>query len=325
METRRKPFKMAQDINKTARRTVFFVDDDELFLQGLKRSLHHMRQEWEMVFISDPHQALKLQKDRSETLIVSDWMMPTMDGLTLCRKVKEQISQNSLASAYLIVLTGKQNTRDAVEALESGIDDYIHKPFDMDVLVARIGVGFRTLEGERKLRLANEQLEILATTDPLTSLYNRRHGLEILEAEMSRVTRGKQQLSLIMVDLDHFKNINDTYGHKAGDIVLVNIAKRMKSTLRRYDVAIRWGGEEFVVVCPHTDSTEVISAAERLRKDFTSHPIQVDTLQEITVTVSIGTSSTDTSPGSDAGTLLSLADNALYQAKSEGRNCVRSG
>ncbi|MCP4599391.1 MAG: diguanylate cyclase [Proteobacteria bacterium] len=177
---------------------------------------------------------------------------------------------------------------------------------------------------KEELHLANKQLKIMATTDLLTGLVNRRRGLEVLASEMSRVNRGKQSLSLVMLDLDHFKQINDTYGHGVGDVVLIEVAKRLKAACRPHDVVVRWGGEELMVICPHTDSEQVEAVAERLCRVISEQPIDIQSSQAISVTASLGTVSTDSFPGLGSDKLLDRVDDALYEAKHSGRNCVRT-
>ncbi len=179
-------------------------------------------------------------------------------------------------------------------------------------------------EHEKALIEANEKLEIQATTDPLTQLFNRRQGEKILKEEMARVQRGKQVMGVIMVDLDHFKSVNDTYGHDGGDAVLVDIAARLKRSCREYDSVVRWGGEELLIICPHTNSSQVVMAAERLRKLIADRPVEKEGLPAIPVTASMGTAGSDAFKECDLENLLTLADTALYRAKAEGRNCVRS-
>jgi len=307
-----------------AKDRIIFIDDQEAFLDGLRRSLRHMRKKWQTSFFTNPDDALAVLKQGKDVVVVSDWMMPGTDGMALCKEARRIVSENEQSNMYFIFLTGKQGAKDVVEALDGGSDDYICKPFDTRELIARIRVGLRLLEGDRKLRIANERLALLATTDTLTGLHNRRFGLTKLDEEMARVRRGKQEISLMMVDVDHFKEINDNHGHDAGDAVLVELAVRMRETLRRYDVPIRWGGEEFLVICPHTDSKEIVPAANRLLENISKTPFEISEAEAVMVTVSIGATSTDTHRESTNQELITLADQALYQAKKGGRNCLRS-
>jgi diguanylate cyclase (GGDEF)-like protein len=179
-------------------------------------------------------------------------------------------------------------------------------------------------QSKEELRLANKRLKVLATTDPLTGLYNRRRCLEILDGEISRVARKKQTLSLIMVDLDHFKYVNDTYGHGIGDAVLIEVSKRLKLSCRPHDAVGRWGGEEILIICPHTNSNQAVAVAERLCRTVSEYPFDVPCLPPISITASMGTASTDMFPDLKSEELIDCADDALYQAKNSGRNCVRA-
>ena len=273
--------------------TLFFVDDDELILSGIKRSLRNLTDSWAIEYFTEPAKALEKLKEKPAAIVVSDWQMPVIDGLKLCSLAKQELGYEG-RFLYFILLTVTSYQDDVVRALESGIDDYLIKPVDMRELAARIRIGARLMEAERKLYDANRQLQLLATTDPLTGLLNRRAGLEQLEKEFARFRRGKQELSLLMLDIDHFKQINDNYGHNVGDAVLVELAVRLKSSLRNYDSIIRWGGEEFLIVCPHTSSNEVLPAAERVHRNISDPVFELESGLSLKITVSIGAGSTDT-------------------------------
>lgn len=233
--------------------TVIFVDDDINFVSSLKRSFQKMKNEWNLEFCVGGVEAMECLEGIKDACIVTDWMMPDVSGLDICRNVKKEKED---ACRYTIVLTGKVETNHAVTALAEGADDFLRKPFDVLELGARITAGLRTIILQRRLIKQNAELAYFATTDELTGFCNRRKALHILNKELSRVKRGKQDLSLIMFDIDHFKKVNDSFGHKAGDDVLREIANRCNSVIRRYDSAIRWGGEEFLIICPHARQRE---------------------------------------------------------------------
>ncbi len=178
-------------------------------------------------------------------------------------------------------------------------------------------------DGERKLLEANKKLEIQATTDPLTGLFNRRRGREIMDKEIARVDRDLQHLALTILDIDHFKKVNDKHGHDGGDAVLVEVANRLKTSSREYDSIVRWGGEEILIICPDTSTETIVSVAERLRETIAAQPVKTDEA-EISISASFGTISSESFPGANINELISRCDEALYKAKSEGRNCVRS-
>ncbi len=301
-------------------RRILFLDDDARFLESLQDSLRPMHGEWQMEFHTNAIEVLeRLEKDTG-TVVVTDWMMPEMDGITFCRKARELVSRGE-GSCYLILATGKDDTDSTVQGLEAGADDFISKPFDTRVLTARIRVGLRQIRMEQTLLLANRKLHEAATTDPLTHLINRREGHMVLAAELDRVLRGKQQLSLCMVDLDYFKRVNDTYGHEAGDRVLIEVAFRMVETTRAYDSVIRWGGEEFLIVFPHTDAREAAAVAERLRVAMADEPVELDT-GPLQISASLGTVTIMAGSSVGAEKLVAAADAAVYRAKELGRDRV---
>jgi diguanylate cyclase (GGDEF)-like protein len=304
---------------------VVFVDDEDRVLAALERSLRPERGSWEMVFTTDPQVAIEKLGETDYGILVTDWVMPFMDGLALCARVREHSSDAARGHIYTILLTGKSSPEDTVVALESGVDDFVRKPVDARELAARIKVGLRFLESERALRVANDRLTVLATTDPLTGVWNRRYGQQVLGAEMARVNRDKQSLSLLMMDLDHFKQVNDRSGHSAGDATLVEVAARVRRMIRQYDSLVRWGGEEFLVICPHTSHSDAMVVGERLRSCIAEIPVEIDASGgSISITVSMGVACTDHAAVASSEELVSRADQALYEAKRAGRNRVQA-
>ncbi|MCP4604846.1 MAG: diguanylate cyclase [Proteobacteria bacterium] len=313
---------------------ILVVDDHPENLMAMKRLLEQDTN-LNTIRANSGHEALGLLMNDSFDLILLDIQMPGMDGFETAKQIRKRKKSKDIP---IIFVTGFGEDPDYVrKGYELGAVDYIEKPIDPVVLKHKIKV-FAEVQKDKKvlsetiselekskeeLRMANKRLAALATSDPLTGLYNRRGGLEILKSEMSRVIRGKQSVSLIMMDLDHFKQVNDTYGHSVGDLVLVEIANRLKKTCRQYDRVVRWGGEELLIICPFTDSTQIGTAAERFHKVISEQPIEIPESSAISVTVSLGVASTDTLPDCSIENLISNADNALYQAKDSGRNCMR--
>ena len=247
-------------------------------------------------------------------------MMPEMDGVEVCRAVRSSAREPYL---YIILLTAKGHQSEIIEGLEAGADDYITKPFDLQELKARLRSGKRILELQEQLVTAREQLRIQATHDSLTGLFNRMAILEALDREVTRSNREQKPVAVIMADLDHFKNINDTHGHQAGDAVLRETARRMLASLRAYDSVGRYGGEEFFVVVPGSDLDAAVELAERLRQDVSAEPVCVAGAM-ISTTLSLGLA-VSTAGLDRADPLLHQADEALYAAKSAGRNRVETG
>lgn len=251
-------------------------------------------------------------------LAVLDWVMPGVDGVELCRKVRREMLGRD-RYFYLILLTAKTSREEIVAGLEAGADDYMVKPFDPSELHVRVGIGKRILTLHEELVAAREALRIQATRDALTGVYNRGAALRRLEEELDRAIRECKPLSVLMMDIDHFKNVNDTYGHLVGDAVLKETVRRIQAVIRSYDVVGRFGGEEFVVILPHADGDVAVRVAERIRAAVSSRPV-IHEAVSVSVTLSAGVAAAGTAGAVDA--LIQAADQALYQAKRTGRNRV---
>ncbi len=246
-----------------------------------------------------------------------DLVMPGLDGFEVCRKIRQRADEDYI---YVILLTVHGGTENTVDGLAAGADDYIVKPFEPAELRLRIKAGVRIVELERALLQANQVLEIQARTDGLTRLLNHAAVLQRLEEETSRASREGKPSTVLMVDIDHFKQVNDTYGHAAGDDVLAELARRTERACRNYDIIGRYGGEEFIIILPDTDEPEAAHIAERLRLAVCSNTFSV-TGAEIPVTISVGVASArPTREPISPELLLKAADDALYLAKRQGRN-----
>jgi diguanylate cyclase (GGDEF)-like protein len=257
-----------------------------------------------------------LQRPDAPRLILLDWNMPGMDGLEICRRLREIGSSDP---PYVILLTARGEKGDIVQGLEAGANDYVAKPYDNEELQARIRVGQRMLELQFHLLEARDALAHQATHDFLTGVFNRRAIRDRLKQEISRAGREKESLSVGMLDIDHFKNINDTYGHQAGDEALVAFTRCIQDGLREYDCVGRYGGEEFLVIAPGSMGLNKESLYERLRARIAEAVITTNAGM-MSLTASIGVA-----PGTGQSTvdaLLAAADAALYQAKAGGRNRV---
>jgi len=292
--------------------------EDDLITRKLVQA-HLVRWGHEVIVCSDGAEAWNiLQRDDPPKLVIVDWMMPEMDGVSLCREIRKD---GERPYTYIILLTAKNKKEDVVEGLESGADDYVIKPFDTHELRVRVRAGSRIVRLQEDLMAALAASEFQATHDALTGLWNRKAILEILRKELDRSRREAAPLGLIMLDLDHFKQINDTYGHQAGDAVLHEVARMMVASLRSYDSAGRYGGEEFLMVLPGCDEQEAAGIAERLRLLSASYSFE-SSQGALEVTVSLGVASTDGSKDSGMDSLIRAADEALYHAKRLGRNRV---
>ncbi len=257
-----------------------------------------------------------LQGEDAPRLALLDWMMPGMDGLEICRRVRGRSSQPYV---YIMLLTANDKVGNLVEGLESGADDYLTKPFHPQELRARLRVGLRMIELESSLVEARERLQFKASHDALTSIWNRGAIIELLERELSRSRREGGSVGILLADVDHFKNINDTWGHLVGDEVLRAVTGRLKSEVRSYDAVGRYGGEEFLILLPGCDRTKLETKAEQLRRTAERSPIE-SSAGPVPVTISIGGIASAECPHCELSKLLRATDTALYRAKVAGRN-----
>lgn len=276
-------------------------------------------QKWgyEVVPAVDGEQALKiLQEPEAPRLVLLDWSMPGFSGVEVCSNLRENQAHDSI---YIIILTAKSEKKNIVEGLNAGANDYIVKPYDNDELQARINVGRRMVEIQSELENAKSALIHEVMHDSLTGVYNRKAILDLLKKELPRTKRSGGVLGVAMCDLDHFKKINDIYGHQTGDDILKGFAKLVKGNLREYDLIGRYGGEEFLIIIPSCGETENKMDFGRLCKLVSDSKIKSRS-GDMSVTVSIGVTQSDGKTSIDD--ILTKADNALYKAKGMGRNCV---
>jgi two-component system cell cycle response regulator len=274
---------------------------------------------YDVMVACDGAEALDLlQRENAPALIILDWMMPGMTGVEVCRRIRERDGE---PYTYILLLTSKSQKEDLIEGMDAGADDYITKPFDQNELQVRLRAGTRLVDLQAQLLKAREDLRDQATRDSLTRLWNRSSILGELARELARSERDARPLGVVIVDLDHFKQINDTYGHLAGDAVLREAARRMQSSIRQYDSLGRYGGEEFLILFPGCGEAESYTLADRLRKQLAQNEMSVND-SAVRVTASFGV--TIAMPG-EAWTeeaLIRRADEALYVAKKSGRNRV---
>jgi len=298
---------------------VLIAEDDPISL----RVVETMVKKWgyEPVLTQDGEEALQaLQRDDSPRIAILDWMMPHKDGISVCRELRQQTDR---AYVYILLLTAKSQRRDLVEGLGAGADDYLTKPFSGEELRARLFSGERILEVQEQLVAAREALRVQAIRDPLTGLFNRRYMGEALERELRRAEHGGQPLSLIMFDVDHFKRLNDTSGHQAGDGLLIHIGSLFQERTRREDIACRYGGEEFLIILPGAPLEAALRRAEELRQAIRGSTVEHRGQSLGRTTVSAGVASFP-EHGTTADELLRAADTALYRAKELGRDRVEA-
>jgi two-component system cell cycle response regulator len=259
----------------------------------------------------------EIRKGNIQIAIV-DWIMPKIDGAELCRKIREECESGYI---YVIMLTVKSQKEDIRAGLAAGADDYITKPFDSEELRARLETGKRIISLQNELLESKKILERLATHDALTGLLNRHEILETLLAECSRADREHKPLGTIMLDIDLFKEINDTYGHQGGDEVLIEVGLRIKKVIRRYDKVGRYGGDEFLVICPNCSLNNAERVAQRLRRAIHSERFRTES-GPVFASVSLGCASTESLDRASSEYLIRTSDKAMYHSKNKGRDCV---
>ena len=308
------PQSMQAEQPRNSCQRVLVAEDDAMF----RKILQSWLQGWayQVTVAEDGTKAWEiLQQVRPPELLILDWVMPGIDGTELCRRIRDR---QRGPYQYILLVTANDDKQDVVRGLEAGADDYLTKPFDRSELRARLRVGRRILTLQDDLIQAREELRFQATHDVLTGIWNRGALLDLLQRELQRAARIQGTTGILMLDLDHFKRINDTYGHLTGDVVLKEVAHRISKVIRSYDMVGRYGGEEFLIVLPGCDKGQVQNSSERIRTCIANTPI-LTASTEIAVTVSIGGTIAD--PGVTAEKQpLAAADAALYQAKNAGRN-----
>lgn len=297
---------------------ILIADDEALSRRLLEKTLE--RAGYEVVAVENGKQALdELRKLDGPRLALLDWIMPELDGPAVCRAVRVRPEQTYI---YMVLLTSKGSKEETVLGLESGADDYLTKPFNSEELRARLRVGERILLLEDRLVEARENMRFRATHDQLTSLLNRGAIMDLLTRELHRSRREEKTTAILLGDVDHFKRVNDTYGHVVGDEVLVEIAKRLLGDVRSYDFVGRYGGEEFLVILNSCDPAFVPSRAEEIRKSIGNRPIQT-AKGALTLSMSLGVLLSSEWGPKSVEELLHEADIALYEAKAAGRDCLR--
>ena len=305
---------------KDFKKKVLIAEDDPISRRLLEVFL--ARWGYEVAIAASGTEALQvLESKDAPRLAVIDWMMPGLEGVQVCQKIREHKDR---PYTYILLLSARTQKEDLLRGLESGADDYLTKPFDAQELRARLHVGHRILQLQDGLMVAGAELLFRATHDSLTGVSNRGVILDVLRRERSRQVRGNGSFGIVLLDVDHFKQVNDTHGHLCGDAVLQEVVRRITATVRAYDTVGRYGGEEFLVVAPSSDASNVLGLAERIRRAVEAHPISTAE-GEISITVSLGAAVSSGAAPLDPELMLSTADEALYRAKEGGRNRSEMG
>ena len=309
---------------------VLVVDDDT----KLRRLLAHLLANagYQVIEAEDGEEGLSLALQESPQIVVTDWSMPSMSGLELCRTLRRMESGRH---TFILMLTAREEEERVLDAFNSGADDYVTKPFNPRILLARVQAGRRLIELQQQVEadkierlkqvgdmgLMTRKLRTAALTDFLTELPNRRYAISRLEQEWAAAERLQRALSVVLIDIDHFKRVNDEYGHDVGDLVLKAVSDTLRARTRRGDVVCRLGGEEFLVINVNSDLEGAWQCAERLRSAVEETPVHAGEFKG-RITVSLGVAQRQ--PGMKGPqSLLKAADAAVYEAKDAGRNTIR--
>lgn len=317
-------------MSDTPKPLILIIDDDANIINLLTRRLS--QEGFNIISAKDGKSGLELARTKNPDLILLDLLMPEVSGKEVLVELK---SDPYTSSIPVIIVSAVADTEDKIDGLSLGANDYIVKPFRFREVIARINTQLRIAsmhkdltEKHNDLLEKNKILRKLAVTDPLTGLLNKGYLMKRLQSEISRSARYNEPVSVIMLDIDFFKKINDTYGHLAGDETLKHIAKIIRDVTRNIDIVTRYGGEEFFIICPNTNLEGVVNLAERIRKTVENTPFVVDS-NEIRVTVSIGVKCEVYDPTVNVelatGKMIDDVDAALYRAKKNGRNRIEIG
>lgn len=308
--------------------TILIIDDDVNIVNLLSKRLS--QEGFDILSAKDGLTGLQIAKSNTPDIILLDLLMPEMSGKDVLKELKSSSNTHFIP---VIIISAVADTEDKIDGLAMGANDYIVKPFRFQELLARINTQLRIVYLHKELEQKhhdliekNKILEQLAITDPLTGLYNKGYLLKRLLSEVSRSSRHGESIACIMLDIDHFKKINDTYGHLVGDEILKFVSKIIKEITRVSDIVTRYGGEEFLVICPNSQQEGVVQLAERMRQAVENTRFLLDDGVELTLTISAGVKCTIfdkmIDPEVASGSLIHEADLALYRAKSKGRNLV---
>lgn len=308
-----------RDLDKFSRKSpgpILVAEDDPVAGNLLERRLG----EWgyQVYRAENGQQAWDWLKKPEIRIALLDWMMPGLEGPELCRRLRQS---NKARYTYLVLLTARDSSFDIIQGLEAGADDYMTKPIHLMELRARLQTAHRIINLEDNLIKAKSKLTRLASTDSLTRAWNRRTIFGFLAEELNRFRREGRPFGVLMADLDHFKEINDRYGHPAGDAVLKQLVTLTRNNLRNYDRVGRYGGDELILLLPGRDAKATEAVATRLLERVRRHRFRIGPRISITVTLSIGGTAV-TSSRDKVDIMVRDADRALYQAKKRGRDRV---
>jgi len=300
-------------MKKSGKETNILIVDDEV---GVRDSMHEFIEMagYQSTMASSAEEAIDLLQKNNVQVVITDIMLPGMGGLELTKLIKRDFNSD------VIVMTGYSGDYSYEEAINMGASDFVIKPVRLEELLLRLKRVLKERELSQERVRMMEKLQRLAITDGLTKLHNSRSFYSQLEVEVDRFNRYRHPLSLLLLDIDHFKQYNDNFGHLEGDKVLVKISQLIKSCLRKLDTAYRYGGEEFTVILPETSCEEAELVAERIRTTIQTEKFKPRNAKDLSITISIGTTQYDAQE--QLSTFIQRADKAMYLSKQNGRNQV---
>jgi len=291
---------------------ILIAEDDFISCKALENNL----KEWgyEVVSARDGNEAWELTRSNDIRLAILDWNMPGIDGIELSHKIRNEYQKEDSKYIYIILLTGRGGQEDIIQGLSTGADDYMTKPYSF------VELKYRVQNGERIIKNEDKRIR-LASLDNLTKLWNRNKIFDFLDTELKRGKRENTPTGVVMIDIDHFKRINDRYGHLIGDEVLVEVADRLKNAIRPYDRIGRYGGDEILVVLPNCGNKEAINIAKRLYNSVANEKIPTE-VGSLKINISIGCVSNEKFLQVSKMELIQASDNALLSAKKKGRDRI---
>ena len=295
---------------------VLVADDSAVSRKLIEHALEG--EDCSLIFAESGCRAVELFAHHNPALAIVDWVMPDLTGIEICKHIRSRAQESY---TYIIIVTGVTDKENLVSGLAAGADDYLTKPFNAEELKARVGVGIRLVELQRQIEAKNLLLKELALTDPLTGLPNRRAIEDWAVRQLSGAARYGFSFWAALADLDHFKTVNDTYGHEAGDTVLKKFSEILRANSRRSDICSRIGGDEFLFVVTHATRKDAIAVVDRIRAQLGATQFNFDGTT-LTVTASFGIAGFEGTQAPGFNRLVAQADTALYSAKRLGRNSV---
>jgi two-component system cell cycle response regulator len=291
---------------------ILIAEDDYISCKALENNL----KEWgyDVITARDGNQAWELAKANDIRLAILDWNMPGIDGIELSQKIRNEYLKEDSKYIYIILLTGRGGQSDIIRGLSTGADDYMTKPYSF------VELKYRVQNGERIIKNEDKRIR-LASLDNLTKLWNRNKIFDFLDTELKRGERENTPTGVVMIDIDHFKRINDRYGHLIGDEVLVEVADRLKNAIRPYDRIGRYGGDEIFVVLPNCGNKEAKTISKRLYDSVTKKKIATE-VGSLKINISVGCVSNEKLPHASKMELIQASDKALLSAKKKGRDRI---